>query len=763
MDATQNSNTLLHYWLQGLWRNYLNNGPLNAKILTHFASVRAQEVAEGHFSTSLSSLPQSGRVWIAPKIFQKVGGEEWAPLWLPAVLDHTMLFIDTASHRLPWIPASQFEKGSFNLFSESLHQFDEWLRFDCWNEDQVFTWQEWQDFYQATEQFLENLSEGRWRQVLENKGFNPTDKALIIHEQKLACLHTNLSAKLSSQLTKNVFSSILEQYSKIEECESQPILEEAQLKEKASLFCGSFTKARTLTPSENQSLVHALSLEPGYFTAIKTAVGSFKTRFIKTLVACLMVQEALAKKTSLEIFLLSPHRCGALLYDLGFEKSQNKINKSLQELYQDFIANLSNSDDKGCEDKTANSEIQALQAQDESAEKAFSALMTQQHSENIKDQNRSVWTFFTRLFLRKQINLKRLKSRKDLTDKIRQIKVQRTKIHQQLVNAVERDFSGNQCDYPHQLFLAAKSYWESLSTIERQENAVCYPDTILLKLTIGENLVFTPVNEMSENAILIVDEANRFTPQQIAPLLSYAAKAIFLGDTEDLPPKTIFSAFQEERDMNFFQLVDEEVIEQLHYKGQLQSTGNAFTVALKNNYWQELTDYGTSDSVFELNNEKPVSYEFISVEGKSEKVGNELCNLIEAQAVVELLNNNLITKSNDVMIVTPFLAQKRVIIEFLEKVNLTCSVFILDELPSAEYEHVIFSPVYTTMDLRPFIFDQGDYYFYSILSRTKKSFWVVGQQDVFDPKMHSPSGNLAKRVLSFKKKDLASEPITSLI
>lgn len=702
---------LLKYWLQGLWRNYLNDFPLSAQKLSHFTWVDAQEIELGHFTSSLSLIPPSGKVWIAPIIFEK-DHSYWIPLWLPATLNHTMLFVDDDPCRLPWIPASQFESGLSRLFNESLHQFDEWLRYECYDEEGHFIWQEWQELYYFTINFLDDLSGGDWREELKQKGFSLLTKALIINEENLFSLHKHISDPLRCQINQKTIQPTLNQYSQIEEYEAQPLLEAGDLEAKADLICRTLKKT-TLTAELEQALIHAMSLENGHILAIQSPAGQCHS-FIQSLIALLMVQEALAKKTDLGIFLLTPNH------------TVNTLNQWLLLL------------EGATKTPFLNPEIKALQIEDESAEKALNALLMQQHRLNYPSKTHWFAHWFSQLFATKSsVQVQKIKD--DLSAKIRQIKVARTKLHQKLVDLVARDMD----------FSIAYKYWQSyFSETAAHPAQDIFSGWSLLRLSVREALVWEKIDTLPINAsLMIINEANRLLPQQVAPFLAVAQKGLFLGDEQDLPPCLAISAFQEEKDLQTAQFLDEELIEQLHYKGLLPSIGNAMTVALKNNYWQELTSFGTWQSTLTLANKKDISYEIIPISGQSEKIGNGLCNPEEAKGLIEWLTKEIHQLTSNMVIVTSFLAQKRILDNLLKQAAINIAVFVIDELPSHEWDRVIFSPVYSLNDSRPFIFDQGDYYFYSLIARTKKTFSIVGNRDLFNPKMHSPSGNLAKRMV----------------
>ncbi|MBS0289414.1 MAG: DNA2/NAM7 family helicase [Proteobacteria bacterium] len=254
---------------------------------------------------------------------------------------------------------------------------------------------------------------------------------------------------------------------------------------------------------------------------------------------------------------------------------------------------------------------------------------------------------------------------------------------------------------------------------------------------------------LQEATLLIVNEAQRFLPQQVLPFLTQAKTALFLGDELDIGSSALMSAMPENWELNYHGFFDDEVLDQLDFKAMLPSTGNAMCVALANSAYQQLDEHGfMTNNLSLLPNENMPFYQGILVEGTSRLIGNALINEEEAQFIVKwLVSGPLSQEWQKTAIITPFLLQRNFLKNCLIENNITCEVFMFNELHCQQWDNVIFSPVYTAQDQRPFIFDQGDNLLYSLARRACK-IWVIGALGIFDQRMHSPSGKLAKLLVT---------------
>ncbi len=456
--------------------------------------------------------------------------------------------------------------------------------------------------------------------------------------------------------------------------------------------------------------------------------------------------------------------------------------------------------------------LQALQQEDEAYELEYSELLDMQSLMQKKKPD----SLFSRLFSWRDPKktpaqtistkvAKQYSTLSEIGDRIRQVKVLRAKIHLQLVTVTDKMATSkhgkiwqqwlddNQLQLPEGLFkkedlfsfiqnALSEKLWQLTIyywLAKQPENATSHNETTsslyrgwqLCKWQASPFLGWHTVDSIKEEAdFIIIDEANRLLPQQVAPLLASVKKAIIFGDEKDLPALMATTLVQQEQRVVKSQLDDDEIIEQLHYKGMMISAGNAFQVALRNTHLQEegnfvpvlsLTERKVyplfQDFLYFLNYKKdlpglkqgqieaPSAFYTLDVKGKCEYQLDGCVNLLEAQAIIDWLKSGpYANKSKGVIVVTSFVAQKQLLKALLSQHQLHCEVSTFYQLAATSWDCVVFSPVYTIEEPRPFVFDQGDNWIYSLIVRAVETFWLIGDLRVFDPKMHSPSGCLAK-------------------
>lgn len=734
--------TILQYWHHNLWRSDLNKLFLPKQHNFQFINNEDVKFPEG-----------TKEQWVAPFVGKKENEEVyWIPLWIPC-----------SDNQLPWMPPIHFEAllGQ-SPFSEQLHCFDDWCRFEWLTEDNDLAFDSWSKVVKSCKSLLDKLSDKRWQERLKERGFTLLDQVIVIEQKSQKCQQTKL----------------LESYASYNENECKPQLTNSELYENTKLLCGQLSGAHALTGQELISAVHAISLAEGELIAVKAPIGSDKEKWLSTVLASFAVNAALQNQTIPSIVSFNQSK----LYQYHFEGNIDK--SSLQECYDIYLQGLKLASELSILQETieeddidideTQSDILDLQQQDEEYEEQLGRLQSLQAEFIKKTTRRSFWSWF---FPSPKLNIQDLQyfthalGEENLIDKesvgrliiekMRYLKVKRTKIHQELVESVE-------------MTARVKGTKERWVTWLKDNTAAGYQsqdllsDVAHLQSHFGQKLYaliatkpgfWQKTDKILDADLLIVDNANRLLPQEILPLLGEVKRAIFLGDNQDITAFPVMSAMPEEWDLKAHGLGDEEIIEQLQYKGMLASTGNAFSVALSNSSYQQLLEHGINSASLLLseNDHQPMHYHCLQINGASESKGNALINEGEATAIVNwLVTGPLSTALHNTLVVTTFPSQKELIEQQLQAKSLTCDVMTCCELPDKQWQNVVFSPVYTSKDQRPFIFDQGDHLFYSIIARAKNNLWIVGDLGIFDSKMHSPSGNLAKRLFAKNEEEIVA-------
>jgi hypothetical protein len=734
--------TILQYWHHNLWRSDLNK--LFLPKQHNFQFINSKEV----------KFPQnSAQQWVAPFVGKKENEEEyWIPLWIPC-----------ADNQLPWMPPIHFEAllGQ-SLFSEQLHCFDDWCRFEWLTEDNVLACDSWPKVVKSCKDLLDKLSDKKWQERLKEIGFTVLDQVILI----------DLKAQECEQ------SKLLQAYASYDESEFKSQFTRSALYENTKVLCAQPSGAHALTDQELISAVHALSLAEGELIAVKAPIGSDKEKWLSTILASMAVNAILKNQTIPSI--VSFHQ--SELYQYFFERD-GKQDNSLQECYDTFLRGLKIAselsilqetiEEDGIDFDERQSDILDLQQQDEEYEEQLGFLQSLQVEFIKKTSRRSFWSWF---FPSPKLNIQDLQyftqalGEENLIDKesvgkliiekMRHGKVKRTKIHQELVESVEitARVKGTKERWVTWLKENISLSYQSQDLLSDVAQVQSHMGQKLYNLVTTKTGIWQKIDKLFDADVLIVDNANRLLPQEILPLLGRVKRAIFLGDNQDITAFPVMSAMPEEWDLKAFGLNDEECIEQLQYKGMLASTGNAFSVALSNNSYQQFLEHGINSSNLSLsdNDHQPQYYHCLQVSGTSEPKGNALINEGEATAIADWLTTGpLSAVLHNTLIVTPFPSQKELIEQQLEAKSLTCDVMTCCELPNKQWQNVVFSPVYTQKDQRPFIFDQGEHLLYSVIARAKNNLWIMGDLGIFDPKMHSPSGNLAKRLFAVEKERAA--------
>ena len=235
---------------------------------------------------------------------------------------------------------------------------------------------------------------------------------------------------------------------------------------------------------------------------------------------------------------------------------------------------------------------------------------------------------------------------------------------------------------------------------------------------------------------LFLLEAHCLFSVQVLPLLSQVSRAVIVGDQKALLPRPFLSAVTEERSLPAALLAaleascEEEGVEELQYRGMLAGGGNAFTVA-------------STSLAPQIYLASPRLPDFYAVNapggagGESQAI-RRWCEDLELEEAEDL---------SEILIVTPY--KKQADLLSLELTSLTAAgaaIYCVDQLPARQWDTVIFSPASQMGDPRPFVFDEGEALLASVVARARCALWVIGDLRIFDVRMHSASGNLAKKL-----------------
>lgn len=733
---------ILTYWQQGYWQAQQNRFCIPSNCFSSlFPAHKSKTVS--HFPW-LATVPFKGLVWIAPLIYQAPKKDGYlVPLWLPGeILDGRLRL---SQQHLPWIPACLF--GA--IFSRPLECFDEWLGFECIDNEGTYLFQDWNALYEATLSLLDNLSEGGWEQQLRIMGYTLSDTVGVVEGAQLA-------------IVSPPFSPLLLQYASIEEQVPKLQWDEDTLIEKMPIVFP-YRDENTLSWESIKACVHALCLQEGELLAIKTSVSSEKYTFLKTLLYSIWAGNMKEGKVSQSICIYTPHpeQIHTVFSQLPTSTSQaltahgialaNTFFKLQTEIEQEDI-------------------VKKIQKKDAKAEKLLTILDQYQKAEQAQQANHTLLKKgLTVLFSSKKTRQERARKVKVWSERVRALKVRRAKLNRELIEAVEQLtvsrrarqawhawLQENNLDYlkdsqdrrecMHAILMLGSVY--SVETVPKTKQSSSTQH--LYRVEQGRLEAIESITAPID--LMIIDEANRLLPQEVIPWLNHARSALFLGNVLDLQPCRPTGSFQEHWDLRIHGLHEEETVEQLCCKQMLIASGNAFTVALSNSSYKEKQDFDIFCATLALPAYSVETFEFIDIAGESEVRGQEYVNKLEAEKVVHWLQTGALRHAHPAcVVVTPFQAQKRLILQLLEKADVLCPVHTFEDFPFLQWEQVVFSPVYTVKNARPYLFDQGEHFLHSVMMRAKKCFWVIGDKRIFNVTTHSPSGWLAKRLFAHVK------------
>ena len=206
-----------------------------------------------------------------------------------------------------------------------------------------------------------------------------------------------------------------------------------------------------------------------------------------------------------------------------------------------------------------------------------------------------------------------------IIEKIRKIKVARTKIHTELVDLSQWFTSKNGTQKRwlewlerNQLDSAESSWAMSASLLKYQR-----PEWVKVLSIEG---ALKPDSSIAglEIDYLLIDNADKITPAKIVPLLAQAKTALFLGKDIELPIWACMSPVYDNEILKACHLAEtEEELEDLSYRG-IHASGSAFCVAKA----VKTTNYELRLSAIA---KPPLSVQAISVSGESQAIDFSFC------------------------------------------------------------------------------------------------------------------------------------------
>lgn len=300
--------------------------------------------------------------------------------------------------------------------------------------------------------------------------------------------------------------------------------------------------------------------------------------------------------------------------------------------------------------------------------------------------------------------------------------------------------------------------------------------------------------------LLIVDEAGQVTPEVSGAMFALAKQALVVGDTLQIEPVWSIPEPVDRGNLENNGLVtDDETFAQAKVQGLTASSGSVMKMAQVASLYQRPSIAGITvergmflaehrrcvpeiigycnDLAYggRLRPKRPSLAEYpwphmgyVHIKGESRSAGGSRQNEREATAVINWIVENRAeleqhyqTDIDEIIgIITPFAAQRRLLQDGLAAQEIIISkVGTVHALQGAERPFVIFSSVYTNHDSGHYFFDRGPNMLNVAVSRAKDSFVVIGDMDIFDPALSTPSGLLAKYLFASEDNELRDAPV----
>lgn len=290
--------------------------------------------------------------------------------------------------------------------------------------------------------------------------------------------------------------------------------------------------------------------------------------------------------------------------------------------------------------------------------------------------------------------------------------------------------------------------------------------------------------------LLIVDECGQVSPDISVASLYFAKKILAVGDTQQIEPIWSTTIGLDYINAKQYGLCNEfETLLELKDLGFLSSGSSLMQLAKKSSpfkftYSTGEIEKGTYllehrrclDDIVKFSNEYVYksclelkcgnehkvfpALGYYHLNGVCELKNGSRSNLREANALALWIRDNKQKLeeyhgkgiSEIVAIITPFTAQKSLIGKQLRKHELPKDITVgtVHSLQGADRPIVLFSSVYSSSKERLF-FDNSYSILNVALTRAKHSFLIFGNMRIFDKNKNTPSGNLAKILLSDEK------------
>lgn len=722
-------------------------------------------------------------IWIGFDVAQREHSTHayLVPLWIPACITRSGILSMRSESSFPWVPSVLLDPLSSAPLLGLSPQLDE----AC---DSLFQknkkMSNWSDFSNQAIKLIERISGEKWRDKIIDAGFHFLNQSIVLLENKITY----------------PVSPLFERFVSLEE---QPFQEEfvgEALMQTLPQYPGIPYQDEYLAEEDLKAFLHVSLLDETQLLSLTTPAGSHK----QTVIWNLLVNQALlaalndkpmpymvyagivAPDFNIPTIDLIVDEAGALKAQLVSHYAILKAGLNYVREYQQGFSAQSDLEQS----------IESIQKEDQALEEKADQLnsklndwhallskitllqkMWQTLSGGKRHQQRRVSEFYEN-HLKSHFELDDTPLEEQIVTVVRSIKVQRTKLHNQLMGVTDTLTRGRG---------AHKQIIEWFKTNLNRDIELIDQTPLSLSKEICEGLggktlqylasywqakgqpLTCSVQTLSEfsrsDAVvadwLMIDHAEQVSPMRMATLLDRTKRLFVMGDMANQMGAPLIPRRMDDYDIKQLGLAhDDDALEDLQFKG-MTSTSSTFELVQDKSAFKRMAAHGLlaqnelklyvlpnhSNTILTYANRCVYAHKLqgkmSNIEGKLPEIGYYHIRTSAHAALLDWIKQSGYTKA-DIGIVTLFEAQKTGLKESMDAIGI--EIRTIAEASDFSRKIILFVPGYTLFDKKPYAFDQGEQLFNRAFLCAHEHFLVFGDMAIFDSKTHSPSGNVAKMI-----------------
>ncbi|MFO1257414.1 MAG: hypothetical protein U1E78_03205 [Gammaproteobacteria bacterium] len=789
-----NQQACLKYWQQAFVRSSCNRIDYKLDSQTGLR-VSKSDILVGQINPEFVS-GEAQTVWIGLEVAQHKNTTQETyliPLWFAAELDHTGKLSCHPRLNYPWIPSVLLDPLSRGPLLGLLPQMDEaWAYFFQKNDQGNLNWS---DFIQQSLKFLIHIAGAAWQDKITEAGYQFIDEGIILFENKFQFRP----------------SSLLNNFMSLEEQPFQEELTNEVLLKKIANYPGVSYQDAKLTEEDLKAFLHASELGETQLLSVTAPAGSQKQVMIWNLAVYQCLQAALQsapfprivyvgqhapdfKHPKLDLISMDPLNLKA---SLEAEVAVLKSGLALIEAYQtgassqiDIEQSIEGlqKEDQALEEKADQLNATHSRWREANARRSFFQKIWENLSAGKRKKLEKTKAFYDS-YLKPYFTLEETTPLDEqIITVLRAIKVQRTKLHNQLMTVTDSLTRGNTTRA--ELVNWFKTHL-GLDLCTDDETPLSLSKTICERLgvkilqllasfwhTQGETelisvLALSDLERLNLNTIdwLMLDHSELISPMETATHLYRVKRLLAFGDMANQISVPLFPRRMDDFEIKQLGLAeDDDGLEDLQFKG-MTASNSTFELVQDKSAFKRMAAHGLLAQnelrliVMPHHTSQILTYANRCVyahklQGAVTLDSKPALGYYHVRGTADLALLDWIQQTDvpvsDIGIITLFEHQK----DALSLSLASCDVEIRTIAQANDFSRqtILFVPGYTLFDKKPYAFDQGEQLFNRAFLCAYRQFLVFSDMAIFDPKTHSPSGHVAKML--FK---LSPLPLTVLI